>query len=130
MQIPAFNEGKIAADALFAAATLDWPKDRLHIQLLDDSTDETSELAEAATQQLRAQGFDVLHVRRDDRDGYKAGALAHGMTKNDAPIAAVLDIDFRAPRDWLRIAVPYLLAIRMQVSCNHAANSPIIGRIG
>ena len=110
VQIPAFNEGKIAADALFTAATLDWPKDKLHIQLLDDSTDETSELAEAATQQLRAQGFDVLHVRRDDRDGYKAGALAHGMTKNDAPIIALLDIDFRAPREWLRIAVPYLLA--------------------
>jgi cellulose synthase/poly-beta-1,6-N-acetylglucosamine synthase-like glycosyltransferase len=110
VQIPAFNEGKIAADALFAAATLDWPKDRLHIQLLDDSTDETSALAEDATQQLRALGFDVAHVRREDRDGFKAGALAHGLTKNDAPIIALLDIDFRAPRDWLRIAVPYLLA--------------------
>ncbi len=74
VQIPAFNEGKIAADALFAAATLSWPKDKLHIQLLDDSTDETSELAEAATRQLRVQGFDVAHVRRDDRDGFKGGA--------------------------------------------------------
>jgi cellulose synthase/poly-beta-1,6-N-acetylglucosamine synthase-like glycosyltransferase len=110
VQIPAFNEGKIAADALFAAATLDWPKNKLHIQLLDDSTDETSALAEAATRQLCAQGFDVLHVRRDGRDGFKAGALAHGLTKSDAPVIAVLDIDFRAPRDWLRIAVPYLLA--------------------
>ena len=110
VQIPAFNEGKIAADALFAAATLDWPKNKLHIQLLDDSTDETSALAEVATEQLCAQGFDVLHVRRDGRDGYKAGALAHGLTKSDAPVIAVLDIDFRAPRDWLRIAAPYLLA--------------------
>jgi len=110
VQIPAFNEGELAADALHAAAALDWPKDKLHIQLLDDSTDETSALAQRAEQELRAQGFDILHLRRDDRTGFKAGALAHGLTKNDAPIIAVLDIDFRAPRDWLRVAVPYLLA--------------------
>jgi cellulose synthase/poly-beta-1,6-N-acetylglucosamine synthase-like glycosyltransferase len=110
LQIPAFNEGEIAADALRAATTLDWPKDRLHIQLLDDSTDNTSVLAAAATEDLRAQGFDVFHVRREHRNGFKAGALADGMAQNDAPIIAILDIDFRPPRDWLRIAVPYLLA--------------------
>lgn len=110
VQIPAFNEGDIAADALRAAATLDWPKDRLHIQLLDDSTDTTPVLAAAAAEQLRVRGFDVEHLRRENRDGFKAGALAAGMARNDAPVIAILDIDFRPPRNWLRIAVPYLLA--------------------
>lgn len=111
VQIPAFNEGEMAVDALHHATTLDWPKDRLHIQLLDDSTDNASVLAAAAAaERLRAQGFDIAHLRRENRDGFKAGALAAGMAKNDAPVIAILDIDFRPPRNWLRIAVPYLLA--------------------
>lgn len=110
VQIPAFNEGELAADALRAAATLAWPKDKLHIQLLDDSTDDTPVFAAAVAEQLRAQGFDIQHLRREDRSGFKAGALAAGLTKSTAPVIAVLDIDFRPPREWLRVAVPYLLA--------------------
>ena len=110
VQIPAFNEGELAADALRTAAALDWPKEKLHIQLLDDSTDDTPEFAAAAAEQLRAQGFDIQHVRREDRAGFKAGALAAGLAKSTAPVIAVLDIDFRPPREWLRVAVPYLLA--------------------
>jgi cellulose synthase/poly-beta-1,6-N-acetylglucosamine synthase-like glycosyltransferase len=110
LQIPIFNEPEMIADALACAANLDWPKDRLHIQLLDDSTDETSSIAGAAADRLRAEGFDILHLRREDRIGYKAGALAAGLARSDAPVIAMLDVDFRPPRDWLRIAVPYLLA--------------------
>jgi len=110
VQIPVFNEAEMVADALHTAAALDWPKDKLHIQLLDDSTDDTSTLADAVTMQLRGEGFDVLHLRREDRSGFKAGALAVGLAQNDAPIIAMLDVDFRPPRDWLRATVPYLLA--------------------
>jgi cellulose synthase/poly-beta-1,6-N-acetylglucosamine synthase-like glycosyltransferase len=110
LQIPIFNEPEMVADALASAANLDWPKDRLHIQLLDDSSDETSSIASAVAERLRGEGFDVLHLRREDRSGYKAGALAAGLARSDAPIIAMLDVDFRPPRDWLRVAVPYLLA--------------------
>jgi cellulose synthase/poly-beta-1,6-N-acetylglucosamine synthase-like glycosyltransferase len=111
VQIPAFNEGEIAVDALRGATMLDWPKDKLHIQLLDDSTDVAAVAAAAAASgELRAQGFDVQHLRRENRDGFKAGALAEGMAKSSAPIIAILDIDFRPPRHWLRVTVPYLLA--------------------
>jgi cellulose synthase/poly-beta-1,6-N-acetylglucosamine synthase-like glycosyltransferase len=110
LQIPVFNEGEMVLDALHVAAALDWPRDKLHIQLLDDSTDETVAIAQAAIKELTLAGVDVLHVRRENRTGYKAGALAVGLAQNDAPIIAMLDVDFRPPRDWLRVSVPYLLA--------------------
>ena len=110
VQIPVFNEAEMVAEAVASAAHLDWPKDKLHVQLLDDSTDETSAIADGVIRQLRDEGFDVLHVRRQDRSGYKAGALAAGLAMNDAPIIAMLDVDFRPPRNWLRATVPYLLA--------------------
>jgi cellulose synthase/poly-beta-1,6-N-acetylglucosamine synthase-like glycosyltransferase len=110
VQIPVFNEAEMVAEALESAAALDWPRDKLHIQLLDDSTDETSAIAAAAAKQLRGEGLDVLHLRRENRSGYKAGALAAGLALNDAPIIAMLDVDFRPPSNWLRATVPYLLA--------------------
>jgi cellulose synthase/poly-beta-1,6-N-acetylglucosamine synthase-like glycosyltransferase len=109
VQIPVFNEPEMVADALRSAAALDWPRDRLHIQLLDDSTDVTTAIAQAAVNKLRAQGFDVLHLCRADRTGYKAGALAAGMSHCDAPFVAVLDADFRPPVNWLRVIVPTLI---------------------
>ena len=110
VQIPVFNELDMVSDALRCAAALDWPKGKLHIQLLDDSSDETAMVAEKVAIELRAQGADVLHVRREARTGYKAGALAEGLARTDAPIIAMLDVDFRPPSNWLRIAVPALLA--------------------
>lgn len=110
VQIPSFNEGEMVIDALRSATALDWPKDRLHVQLLDDSTDDTVAIAAALVAELRGQGFDVMHLHRDNRTGFKAGALAAGLAQSDAPIIAMLDVDFRPPADWLRVAVPYLLA--------------------
>jgi cellulose synthase/poly-beta-1,6-N-acetylglucosamine synthase-like glycosyltransferase len=110
LQIPVFNEGEMVIDAVHTATALDWPRDRLHIQILDDSTDDTVALAEAAIQPLLVQGFDIQHLHRENRVGFKAGALAAGLTKSDAPIIAMLDVDFRPPPNWLRVAVPYLLA--------------------
>jgi cellulose synthase/poly-beta-1,6-N-acetylglucosamine synthase-like glycosyltransferase len=110
LQIPVFNEGEMVIDALRTATSLDWPKDRLHIQLLDDSTDETAVIADAAINDLRRDGFDVVHLRRENRSGFKAGALAAGLAQSDAPIIAMLDVDFRPPRNWLRASVPFLLA--------------------
>ena len=110
VQIPVYNEPLVVERALAAAAALDWPADRLTIQLLDDSTDITSDIAVHATARLRRDGKDVVHVRRADRSGFKAGALAAGMALCDAPYVAVFDADFVAPPDWLRRAMAPLLA--------------------
>lgn len=110
VQIPVFNEAEMVADALRSAAALDWPQAKLHIQLLDDSTDATCAIAAEVVGALHEQGYDVLHLRRGDRSGYKAGALAAGLLHSSAPYVAVLDVDFRPPADWLRKVVPMLIA--------------------
>lgn len=110
LQIPVFNEPRVVEGALRAACAIDWPKDRLHIQLLDDSTDETTERAAEVIAELRAAGSDVTHVRREDRSGFKAGACAAGLALDNSPFVAMLDVDFRPPSDWLRRAIPVIVA--------------------
>ncbi len=110
IQIPVYNESAVVERALAGAAALDWPADRLTIQLLDDSTDITSDIAVHAVARLCRQGRDVRHVRRADRTGFKAGALAAGMALDDAPFIAVFDADFVPPTDWLRRAMAAMLA--------------------
>ncbi|MGH6796447.1 MAG: glycosyltransferase, partial [Methylocella sp.] len=110
MQIPVFNEPAMVADSLRSAAALDWPREKLQIQLLDDSTDETAVIANAVVWELRLQGYDISHLRRPGRPGYKAGALAAGLARSNAPYVAILDADFRPPPNWLRAIVPALIA--------------------
>jgi cellulose synthase/poly-beta-1,6-N-acetylglucosamine synthase-like glycosyltransferase len=105
VQIPLYNEKNVVEGALIAACAFDWPRNKLHIQLLDDSTDDTPDLAAPLIARFCAEGFDVQHIRRDNREGFKAGALAEGLRLSNAPYAAVLDADFRAPPDWLKTVV-------------------------
>lgn len=105
LQIPVYNEPRCVEGALTAAARLDWPRDKLQIQLLDDSTDETSEIARRVRLQLARDGVVIQHVQRPTRRGHKAGALAEGMALSKAPFIALLDADFRPPADWLRRAI-------------------------
>lgn len=109
LQIPVFNEPLVTEQSLRCVAQLDWPKEKLRIQLLDDSTDETSERADAVAAELRAGGAIIDHVRRADRSGFKAGACAHGLTLTDEPYIAMLDADFRPPPNWLKRTVPLFL---------------------
>ncbi|WP_413991559.1 glycosyltransferase family 2 protein [Labrys okinawensis] len=110
LQIPLFNEAASVEGALASALALDWPAGKLTIQLLDDSSDETSALAAGALARLPPGGPEVQHIRRADRRGFKAGALAEGLQRSDAPLIAILDADFRAPADWLRQAAAALAA--------------------
>ena len=110
VQIPIYNEPMVVERAVMAAGNLDWPRESLKIQLLDDSTDLTSDIAVHAIARLRKDGVDADHVRRTDRTGFKAGALAAGMALCDAPYIAVFDADFVPPPDWLRRAMAGMLA--------------------
>jgi cellulose synthase/poly-beta-1,6-N-acetylglucosamine synthase-like glycosyltransferase len=109
LQIPVYNEPLVTEQSLRCVAQLDWPRDKLHIQLLDDSTDETTARAGAVAAELRADGADIAHVRRPDRAGFKAGACAYGLSISDAPFIAMLDADFRPPANWLKRGVPLLV---------------------
>ena len=102
VQIPSFNEGPVVRRGVEAAAALDWPRDRLHIQILDDSTDETAELARIVAAELSAKGFDVAALQRTDRSGYKGGALHEGMQQTPHNYFAIFDVDYVPPADFLR----------------------------
>jgi cellulose synthase/poly-beta-1,6-N-acetylglucosamine synthase-like glycosyltransferase len=94
VQLPMFNEMYVAKRLIQAASNIDYPRDRLEIQVLDDSTDATSGIARATCASLCARGIDVVYLRRRDRQGYKAGALAEGMKRAKGELLIVFDADF------------------------------------
>lgn len=108
VQLPVYNERDVVARLVDAAAALDWPADRLEIQLLDDSTDDTATRAGPAVARARAAGRSVDVLRRPDRRGFKAGALAHGLTRARGELIAIFDADFVPAPDFLRRTVPHL----------------------
>ena len=110
VQVPVYNEPLVVERSMAAMGALDWPRDRLTIQLLDDSNDITSDIAAHAIARLRKAGIDAHHVRRSDRGGFKAGALAAGLALDDAPYVAVFDADFVPPPGWLKEAMAAMLA--------------------
>lgn len=108
-QLPIFNERYVVERLLDAVAAIDYPAERLFIQVLDDSTDATVEVVARKVAELRSRGIQIMHVRRQQRDGYKAGALAYGLTLLDVDYAAVLDADFMPPVDFLKKTIPHLI---------------------
>ncbi len=106
VQIPIYNEFYVAERIVRAAARLDYPRQLLEIQVLDDSTDETSEILARLIRSLRAAGHDIHHLRRRRREGFKAGALAYGLARARGEFIAIFDADAIPPRDFLRRALP------------------------
>jgi cellulose synthase/poly-beta-1,6-N-acetylglucosamine synthase-like glycosyltransferase len=106
VQLPVRDEPEVVGRLLEAAAALDWPRDRLEIQLLDDSGEAAAALGRAAVQAARARGVKATHMRRGTREGFKAGALAHGSRASLAEFVAVFDADFVPAPDFLRRMLP------------------------
>jgi len=107
VQLPVFNEMHVVDRLLEAVAKIDYPQDRLHIQMLDDSTDETTEICRAGIARLVARGFDAELVHRDDRTGYKAGALENGTRTAKGEFLFILDADFVPNPDVLRRTIQF-----------------------
>jgi cellulose synthase/poly-beta-1,6-N-acetylglucosamine synthase-like glycosyltransferase len=108
VQLPMFNEHAVARRVIEAAASMEWPADRLIIQVLDDSTDEdTRQLVELVGAQLRARGIDCRVLHRTDRQGYKAGALEAGRRQTEAEFLVIFDSDFLPPADFLMRTIPH-----------------------
>ena len=109
VQLPVYNEVHVVERLIDAAVRLEYPAGRLQLQVLDDSTDETTAIARQRVDALRARGVDIVLVRRQGREGYKSGALAHGMTTATGELVAIFDADFVPEPDFLLRTVPYFL---------------------
>ena len=107
VQLPLFNEMYVVERLVKAIAEIDYPHERLQIQVLDDSTDETVKLAEATVKKYQQLGFDIEYVHRSDRTGFKAGALENGMKTAKGELLAIFDADFVPKPDCLRKLVNY-----------------------
>lgn len=98
---------------------LDYPKELLEIQVLDDSTDETSSKAKELVEKFRNQGLDIVHHHRENRNGFKAGALQYGLNKAKGDFLVILDADFKAPSDLLKNQLTFS-PMRKSGWCNSA----------
>jgi cellulose synthase/poly-beta-1,6-N-acetylglucosamine synthase-like glycosyltransferase len=107
VQLPIFNEMYVVRRLVDAVCNLDYPRELLEIQVLDDSTDETVDIARACVERWREQGVDIHYVHRADRQGYKAGALENGLSLAKGEFVAVFDADFVPQPDFLRRTVDF-----------------------
>ena len=112
------NERHVVERVIDAVAALDWPRDKLHIQVLDDSTDETTGLARARADFHRPHGIDITVHHRADRTGYKAGALQAGLECSTSPFVAIFDADFVPPPDFLKRMMPALWTARRRLGAS------------
>ncbi len=101
VQLPVYNELYVVERLIDSICALDYPKDKLEIQVLDDSTDETVRVIAAAVAARQAEGYDIVHVRRESRAGFKAGALKYGMDIAKGEFIAIFDADFVPKPDFL-----------------------------
>jgi cellulose synthase/poly-beta-1,6-N-acetylglucosamine synthase-like glycosyltransferase len=106
VQLPIFNEKYTVERLLKAVTQLDYPKDRLQIQVLDDSTDDTAALSRTLVEEYKAKGINIEWLHRTNRQGYKAGALAQGFHSASGELIAIFDADFVPKPDWLVKTVP------------------------
>ena len=110
IQLPIFNEMYVTERLIDAVAKIEWPRDRFEIQVLDDSTDETTGIARACVERHAATGLDIVYIHRTNRKGFKAGALEHGLETAKGEFVAVFDADFIPAADYLVKAMPHFTA--------------------
>ncbi len=107
IQLPIYNERHTVERLLDAVAAMDYPRDRLQVQMLDDSTDDTVERVAALVDRLRREGLSIVHCHRAERTGFKAGALAAALDDASGEFIAIFDADFVPPPDFLRRTIPW-----------------------
>src|SRR4030081_3653140 len=107
IQLPLYNEMYVAERLIDAVCAIDYPRELYEIQVLDDSTDETRSIAELAVRRYAAQGLDIKYIHRDDRVGYKAGALEAGLKIARGEFVGIFDADFIPTSDFLTRLLPH-----------------------
>ncbi len=109
IQLPIYNEKYVAARLVDAVCAMDYPKEQMRIMILDDSDDDTVELLKNLVDDYKKQGYQIEHVRRGTRQGYKAGALKYAMKTTDSEFVAIFDADFIPPKWFLNKAVAHFV---------------------
>ncbi len=109
IQLPIFNEQYVIGRLIEAAVALDYPRDRLEIQVIDDSADETTKIAQALVEKYKGQGYDIRLIHRPSRSGYKAGALAAALAEARGTYCAIFDADFVPFPDFLYQSIPHFM---------------------
>ncbi len=107
IQLPLFNERYVCERLIDAVTKFDYPRDKMQIQVLDDSTDDTTEIAQSKVQKVAELGFNISMIHREDRTGYKAGALENGLAVSNCELVSVFDADFIPPSNILRDTVDF-----------------------
>src|ERR1051326_4565584 len=107
IQLPVYNEYYVVERLIDAVCKIDYPADKMEIQVLDDSTDETTEIVASCIAPYRQKGFDIKHIRRQNRAGYKAGALKEGLKTASGQFIAMFDADFVPRAEFLKSTLPY-----------------------
>ncbi len=107
IQLPVFNEMYVVERLIKSTCEIDYPLDKLEIQLLDDSTDETVEIVDKIVKEYRLRGFDINHIHRNDRSGFKAGALKEGLKTSKGEFVAIFDADFIPRKNFLQVVIPF-----------------------
>jgi len=109
IQLPIYNERYVAPRLIKAVCNMDYPKDKMQIQILDDSTDDTRDICEELTGYYKARGFDIEHITRSNRKGYKAGALIEGLKYAKGEYIAIFDADFVPPQWFIKRAIGHFV---------------------
>ena len=109
IQLPIFNERYVVERLIESVCRFDYPRNLLEIQILDDSTDDTVDIAHALARQITDRGFDVQYLHRDDRTGFKAGALKEALKTAKGELLAIFDADFVPQPDFLKETIPYFI---------------------
>ena len=107
IQLPLYNELYVVERLINAVCEIDYPKENLEIQILDDSTDETTNIVKNVVARKKSEGFDISHVRRGSRKGFKAGALKEGLKIAKGEYIAIFDADFIPHKDFLKETLPF-----------------------
>jgi cellulose synthase/poly-beta-1,6-N-acetylglucosamine synthase-like glycosyltransferase len=107
VHLPIYNEKHVVKRLIEAVCSLDYPREKLEIVVVDDSDDETSRMCEEVVGEKRLLGFNIRYLRRLGREGYKAGALQYALEKSTGEFVAVFDADFIPPPDFLKKTIPY-----------------------
>ncbi len=107
IQLPVYNELYVMERLLENISKIQYPREKLEIQVLDDSTDESVHLTASLIKNLQKTGLDIQHIRRENREGFKAGALKEGLKSAKGEYVAIFDADFLPQPEWLYQTVPY-----------------------
>ncbi|MCI4433034.1 MAG: glycosyltransferase [Nitrosopumilus sp.] len=107
IQLPIYNEKYVAKRLVDAVCAMDYPQEKMRIMVLDDSDDDTVKIIDDAVDEYKRQGFQIEHIRRGTRNGYKAGSLKHAMQTTDTEFVAIFDADFIPPNWFLKRAIPH-----------------------